>query len=88
MMISLFLLTMNLFLSKVTIHSSSHNCPIEMILEWMLGNISACFAWLDKYFSGIWAWCVDTIMDELGSFTLIGFSDGSLVWTIVVSISR
>ena len=27
-------------------------------------------------------------MDELGSFTLIGFSDGSLVWTIVVRASR
>ena len=54
-----------------------------MILEWMLGNISACFAWIDNVFSGIWAWCVDAIVDELGSFTLIGFSDGYLVWTIV-----
>ena len=26
---------------------------------------------------------MDAIVDELGSFTLIGFSDGSLVWTIV-----
>ena len=33
-------------------------------------------------------WCVDSIVDELGSFTLIGFSDGSLVWTIVVKASR
>ena len=32
MIISLFLLTMTLCLSKVTIHSSSHNFPIEMIL--------------------------------------------------------
>ena len=88
MMISLFLLTMNLCLSKVTIHSSSHNCPIEMRLEWKLGNIYACFAWLDNCFSGIWDWCVDSIVDELGSFTLIGFSDGSLVWTIVVRASR
>ena len=88
MMISLFLLTMNLCLSKVTIHSSSHNFPIEMRLEWRLGKISACFAWLDNFFSGIWAWCVDAIVDELGSFTLIGFSDGSLVWTIVVRASR
>ena len=88
MMISLFLLTMTLFLSKVTIHSLSNNCPIEMRLDWRLGKISACFAWLDNYFSGIWAWCVDAIVDELGSFTLIGFSDGSLVWTIVVRASR
>ena len=55
-----------------------------MRLEWRLGKISACFACLDKYFSGIWAWCVDAIVDELGSFTFIGFSDGSLVWNIVV----
>ena len=27
---------------------------------------------------------MDAIVDELGSFKLIGFSDGSLVWTIVV----
>ena len=47
-------------------------------------NIYACFSWLDKCFSGIWAFCVDAIVDELRSFTLIGFSDGSLVWTIVV----
>ena len=87
-MISLFLLTMTLFLSNVTIHSSSHNFPIEMRLEWRLGNISACFDWLDNVFSGIWAWCVDAIVDELGSFTLIGFSDGSLVWTVVVRASR
>ena len=59
-----------------------------MRLEWRLGKISACFDWIDKYFSGIWAWCVDAIVDELGSFKLIGFSDGSLVWTIVVRISR
>ena len=78
MMISFFLLTMNFFLSKVTIHSSSHNFPIEMILEWSLGKISACFAWLDN-FCGIWAWCVDASVDDLESFTLIGFSDGSLV---------
>ena len=64
---------MNLCLSKVTIHSLSHNCPIEMKLEWRLGNISACFAWLDNCFSGIWACCVDAILDELGSFTSIGF---------------
>ena len=69
-------------------HLSSHNFPIEMRLEWRLGNISACFAWLDNIFSGIWAWCVDAIVDELGSFTLIGFSGGSLVWTIFVRSSR
>ena len=62
----------------------SHNCIIEMILEWRLGNISACFDWLDKSFSGIWACCADAIVDELGTFTLIGFSDGSLVWNIFV----
>ena len=27
---------------------------------------------------------MDAIMDELGSFTLIGFSDSYLVWNIVV----
>ena len=88
MMISLFLLTITLCLSKVTIHSSSHNCPIEMRLEWRLRNIYACFAWIDKCFSGIWAWCVDAIVDELDSFTLVGFSDEYLVWTIVVGASR
>ena len=55
-----------------------------MRLEWRLGKISACFAWLDKYISGIWTWCVDAIVDELGGFILIGFSDGSLVSNIVV----
>ena len=88
MIISLFLLTINLCLSKVTIHSSPHNCPIEMRLEWRLVNISACFAWLDNFCSGIWPWCVDAILNELGSFTLIGFSGGSLVWTIVGRESR
>ena len=88
MIISLFLLTMTVCLSKVTIHSSSHNCPIEMRLEWRLGDISACFAWLDKVFSGIWDSCVDAIVDDLGSFTLIGFSDCSLVWNIVVRAFR
>ena len=53
-----------------------------------MGKISACFAWLDNFFSGIWAWCVDAIVDELGSFTLIGFSGGSLVCTIVFRASR
>ena len=62
--------------------------PIEMRLEWRLGKISACFSWLDKLFSGIWDWCVDAIVYELGSFTLIGFSDGSLVWNIVVRASK
>ena len=88
MMISLFLPTINLCLSKVTIHSLSHNCPIDMRLEWRLVNIYACFAWIDNFFSWIWAWCVDAIVDDLGSFTLIGFYDGSLVWTIVVRASR
>ena len=31
---------------------------------------------------------VDDIVDELGSFILIGFSDGSLVWNIVVRAYR
>ena len=30
---------------------------------------------------------MDAIVDYLGSFALIGFSDGSLVWTIVVGTS-
>ena len=88
MMISLFLITMNLCLSKLTIHSSSNNYPIEMRLEWRLGKISACFPWLDNLFSRIWDWCVGAIVDELGSFALIGFSDGSFVWTIVGRASR
>ena len=79
---------MTLCLSKVTIHSLSRNCPIEMRLECRLVNISACFAWIKNFCSGIWAWCVDNILDELSSFTLIGFSDGSLVWTIFVKASR
>ena len=44
-----------------------------MILEWRLGKIFACFSWVDNYFSGIWYWCVDAIVDELGIFKLIGF---------------
>ena len=63
-------------------HSSSHNVPNGVILEWRLGNISECFAGLDKFCSEIWAYCMNTIMYELGSFALVGFSDGSLVWTI------
>ena len=39
-------------------------------------------------FSGIWAWFVDAIVDELGSFTFIGFSDGSLVRYIFDKESR
>ena len=31
---------------------------------------------------------MDAIVDELGGFTLIGFSDGYLLWTIVVMASR
>ena len=31
---------------------------------------------------------MDNIVDKLGSFTLIGFSDGFLVWTIVIRASR
>ena len=61
------------------------NVHLFVVLGWImksLGKISACSAWLDKCFSGIWAWCVDSIVDELGSFTSIGFSDGSLVWNI------
>ena len=87
MVVSLFLLTMTLCFLKVTIHSSSHNFSIEMRLDWRLGKISAFF-WLDNFFSGIWDWCVDAIVDKLGSFTLIGFPDGSLVWNIVVRESR
>ena len=75
-------------MSKVTIHLSSHNFPIEMRLEWRLGKISAYFAYIDKCFSGVWAWCVDAIVDELGSFTLIRFSDGSLVWNIFLRAYR
>ena len=59
-----------------------------MRLEWRSVKISACFDWLDIFFSGIWAWFVDVIVDGLGSFTLIGFYDGSLVWIIVVRASR
>ena len=56
MIISLFLLTLNFCLSKVTMHSSSHNCSIDMRLQWRLGNISAFFYWIDKFFSGVWDW--------------------------------
>ena len=55
-----------------------------MRLEWRLGKISARFAWIDKLCNGIWDCCVDAVVDELGGFTLIGFSYGSCVWTIVV----
>ena len=79
---------MSFCLYKVTINSSSHNFPIEMRLEWRLRKISECFAWLDNVFSGIWAWCVDDIVDELEIFLLLVFSDGSLVWTIILRESR
>ena len=65
MIISLFLITMNLCLSKVNIYSLSHNCPIEMILVRRLGNVSACLAWLDKIFSDICVCCVDAIVDAI-----------------------
>ena len=57
-MISLFLLTINFCLSKLTINSLSHNCQIDMRLEWRLGNISAYFSWLDNFsvVSGIGVW--------------------------------
>ena len=60
-------------------HSLSHNCPIDMRLEWKLQEISACFACLDKLYSRIWAWCVDEIVAEVGRFKLIEFSDDSLM---------
>ena len=72
---------------RIKLASLSYNCPNEMRLEWRLGDISACFSWIDNCFSEIWAWCVDAIADELGSFTLVGFSNGSHVWTIVVRAS-
>ena len=40
---------MNLYLSNVILHSSSHNFPIEMILEWRAGNISTCLPILLNY---------------------------------------
>ena len=49
-----------------------------------VGKYFACFSWPDIVFSGILDLCVGAIVDELGSFTFIGFSGGSLVWTIVV----
>ena len=55
-----------------------------MRLEWRLGNISACSTWIDELWSGFWDWWVDSIVDELGSFTLIGFSDVSLVFMVFV----
>ena len=48
-----------------------------------VGKDLCIFSWLDKYFGGIWDWCVDAIVDELESFALIRFYDGSLVWNIV-----
>ena len=47
-------------------------------------TISAYFACLDKVWSVIWYRWVDSIVDELGSFTLIGFSDVSLVFMVFV----
>ena len=88
MMISFLKLTRTLCFSKVNIHSLSHNYPIEMRLEWRLENISACFPWIDKKICGIWALCLDAIVDELGSFTLIGFSHVSLMWTTVFRAYR
>ena len=58
----LFFITMTLWLSKVTIHSLSHDCPIEIRLQWRLGKISVCFPLLDNVLNGIWAWCVDAIV--------------------------
>ena len=79
---------MTLCLSNVTMPSSLNNYPIEMRLECRLGKIYACFDCLDKLCSGIWAWCVDAIVDKLGILTLIEFYDGSLICTIVVRESR
>ena len=53
-----------------------------------LGKISTCFVWLDKFCSGVWAWCVDDIVAKLGSFKLVGFSCGYFVSTIVVRASK
>ena len=88
MILSLFLLIMTLLLSKVTIHSLSHNYPIDMRLEWRLGEFYACLAWLDNFCCGMWYLCVETIVADSGSFTLIGFSDGSLVCTIFFRASK
>ena len=48
--------------------------------------ISACLAWLDKCFREIWVWCVDAIVDELGSFTryriLVIFVERSIFITV------
>ena len=41
-----------------------------MILEWRLGNISACFSYLDNFCIGIWDECVDAIVAELGRFMI------------------
>ena len=49
-----------------------------------MGKTSACFSWLDKFYSGILAWCLYDIVYAFGSLTLIGFYYGSLVWTIFV----
>ena len=51
----------------------------EIFLHVFLGLIIFC---------GIWDWCVDAIVDELGSFMLIGFPYGSLVWNIFIRASR
>ena len=77
-----------LFKRDISIDVVPDKVILTVRLELRLGDISTCFAWLDHYFSGIWAWCVDSIVDELGIFTLIGFSDGSLVWNIVFGTSR
>ena len=52
---------------------------MEIFLHVLLGLISFC---------GIWDCCVYDFVDEFGSFTLTGFSDGSIVWNIVVRASR
>ena len=81
MMISFFLITMALCLSKLTIHSLSHNFPIEMRLEWRLGKISVCFSCLDKKFSVILDWCVDAIVDEFSMRLFLGVQYLSLLHT-------
>ena len=64
---------MNLCLSKVTIHSLSHNCPIETRLERRLGKIYPCPASLDNVLvgSGIGVWM--PLCMSCGVSYLLGF---------------
>ena len=69
-------------------HSSSHSCPIEIIMEFIVGKIYICFACFDKLGSGSLPCSVYNNVDELRSLTFIGLSYIPMLLKIVVREPR